>query len=245
MIKKKCVSCKSTKPIEEYNKDRGSSDGYKTYCRECASEQNRRYRERYRKKINKKKRQRYCESKKYSEEKTAKELREGTRTCNECHEKKEITEFYERGNGGFYSICKACHIKATKQYAKENIEQTRAGKIIRENRRIARKKELIDDYTKEEWKSAIDFFDSACAYCGENNVKLTQDHFVALSKGGHYTKENIIPVCFSCNTQKHNFDFYKWYKTRGFYSLDRLNKVESYLNAVKKDNLEPSAPEMV
>lgn len=245
MIEKKCVSCKSTKPLEDYNRDRSSSDGYKTYCRECASEQNRRYRERHREKINKKKRQRYWKSKKYSKERTAKELREGTRMCNECREEKDINSFYKRGNGGFYSICKACHIKKTVRYAKENIEQTRANRIVRENRRLARKKELIDDYTEKDWKSAINYFENACAYCGANDVKLTQDHFVALSKGGHYTKDNIIPACFSCNTQKHNSNFYEWYKTREYYSFDRVNKIESYLNTVKKDNLEPSAPEMV
>lgn len=243
MVEKKCVSCRVVKPLEDFNKNKSSSDGYKVYCRECASEQNRRYREKHREKINRKKRKDYWESKKYSEARTAKELKEGSRLCNVCQKEKPILEFYKRGNGGFYSICKECHIETTTQYANENIEQTRANRIVRENRRLARKKELISDYTNKEWMSAIDYFENKCAYCGNDNVKLTQDHFIALSKGGHYTKSNIIPACFSCNTQKHNFDFYKWYKTRDYYSLDRLIKIESYLDAVKNDNLEPSALE--
>lgn len=249
MNKKECISCKVEKDIAEFNKNKNSKDGYKTYCRECASKQNRVYREKYREKINEKKRKDYWESKKYSEEKTLRELKENTRACNTCGLEKSITDFYKRGNGGFYSICKECHIETTNQYVSENPKRTRKGRVIREQRRRARKSKLINDFTEVEWQACIEYFkndsDKQCAYCGKRTNKLTQDHFIPLSKGGHYTKTNIIPICFSCNTQKHNTDFYDWYETKDFYSVERLEKVEKYLNEMNQDNPEPSEAVML
>ena len=32
----------------------------------------------------------------------------------------------------------------------------------------------------------------------------TKDHVIPISKGGHNTKENIVPACQSCNNKKYN-----------------------------------------
>lgn len=247
---KTCSICKEEKAIGEFNKNKSSADGYKDYCRVCASEQNRRYRERHREKINEKKRADYWESKKNKKERTAKELAERTRVCSVCNTSKKITDFYKRGNGGFYNYCKSCHIKNTNDYRSKNVEQTRKTRIRNEHTRRARKSKLIDDFSEEDWCQAIDYFRSEkgateCAYCGNESVKLTQDHFIPLSKGGHYTKDNIIPVCFGCNTQKHNTNFFDWYPTKEFYSKERLAKVKKYLSQMNHDNLEPSESEMI
>lgn len=249
MRKKVCVSCKEEKTIDEFNKNKNSKDGFKTYCRECASKQNKRYRQKHREKINRKKKIEYWESKKYSEERTLREEEEGTRKCNTCEVEKPIIEFYKRGNGGFYSICKKCHIKTTVAYAENNPERTRKGRIAREHRRRARKEELINDFTSDDWRHCIEYFKGdngkQCSYCGNYTDELTQDHFIPLSKGGHYTKGNIIPICFSCNTQKHNTDFYDWYNTKEFYSIERLEKIEAYINDMSQDNPEPSEVEIL
>ncbi|PIE57672.1 MAG: HNH endonuclease [Desulfobulbus propionicus] len=43
-----------------------------------------------------------------------------------------------------------------------------------------------------------------CYYCdaqvGYSN--LTMDHVIPLSRGGHSTKDNLVPCCKSCNTKK-------------------------------------------
>jgi 5-methylcytosine-specific restriction endonuclease McrA len=53
----------------------------------------------------------------------------------------------------------------------------------------------------DEWKSVLSFFNNRCAYCGKPS-KLNQEHFVPVSKGGTYSKTNIIPACRSCNSKK-------------------------------------------
>ena len=43
-----------------------------------------------------------------------------------------------------------------------------------------------------------------CHYCRRQfrPSELTMDHVIPLSRGGHSTKENIVPCCKECNTQK-------------------------------------------
>lgn len=285
MKKKKCVSCKTEKILSEFNKNKNSKDGHKEYCRECARKQNKRYREKYKDEINEKKRIAYHNSKAYAEEKTLEELQKGNKICTVCKEKKPITRFYKRGNGGFYNYCKDCQSESFERYVQQNREeylrrkresyQRNRDKAIKyfkqyniknsqnnverarvwrkenpdryrelnrqaQQRRMARSKQLIDDFTNEEWEDCKMYFENKCAYCGKDTDNLTQDHFIPLSKDGHYTKTNILPVCGNCNSQKSNTDFIEWYKTKSFYSEQKIKKINHYFNDINYDNSEPS-----
>lgn len=82
--------------------------------------------------------------------------------------------------------------------------------------------------TKEEWNRCNHFFRYSCAYCGKK-APLTHDHFLALSKGGLYIKDNILPACISCNCSKHNESFFTWYPRQKFYSEVRERMILKYL----------------
>ena len=44
-----------------------------------------------------------------------------------------------------------------------------------------------------------------CRFCGETNVKLTIDHIIPTSRGGHPEKKaNLVTACFKCNQQRAN-----------------------------------------
>ena len=68
--------------------------------------------------------------------------------------------------------------------------------------RRARKAELPATLTPEEWEAILLEYDYSCAYCGTNNEPLEQEHKTPLSRGGGYTRDNIVPACKPCNRQK-------------------------------------------
>ncbi len=109
---KRCVTCKQEKSSECFSKDRSSKDGLKLYCKECARMYTAKYRAAHREEINQRKRDAYEREKARKEERTRIQLDRGPKTCSVCGEEKPLSEFYPRGNGGFYARCKACERKA-------------------------------------------------------------------------------------------------------------------------------------
>lgn len=51
-----------------------------------------------------------------------------------------------------------------------------------------------------------------CAYCGKIHLesKLTRDHIVPVSRGGHNTWLNCITACKKCNNEKDNKTLEEW-----------------------------------
>lgn len=96
------------------------------------------------------------------------------------------------------------------------------------HRRRARERSTVHSLTIEQWESASNHFNGKCAYC-DRESPLTQDHFIAVSSGGEYTKDNIIPVCGQCNCSKGARDFFKWYPIQPFYSKVREEKILKFL----------------
>lgn len=80
----------------------------------------------------------------------------------------------------------------------------------------------------KEWKKVIDYFDNECAYCGERDTELEQEHIVPVSKGGKYEMGNIIPACRSCNSSKQNKNIHEWYEQQEFYNGLKLNKIVNF-----------------
>jgi len=62
----------------------------------------------------------------------------------------------------------------------------------------------VGDHTYEEWKELKLKYNNTCLSClkDENEVGITIDHIVPLSKNGTNYIENIQPLCKSCNCKK-------------------------------------------
>lgn len=56
--------------------------------------------------------------------------------------------------------------------------------------------------TGDQWAAMVRRFRGACAYCEVRPERLTQDHVVPISRGGHDTEGNIVPACRPCNLEK-------------------------------------------
>jgi 5-methylcytosine-specific restriction endonuclease McrA len=108
-----------------------------------------------------------------------------------------------------------------KAYREANADKVKAGKRawreanpekarVQGQRRRARKAALPSTFTAKQWKVAKAYFDNQCAYCDKPLKRVHQEHFIPLSKGGGYTRRNIVPSCPSCNLSKNNHDPLDW-----------------------------------
>ena len=104
---------------------------------------------------------------------------------------------------------------------------------VRSERRRSLKKQLLATLTTTQWEQTKKKFNNKCAYCGEK-LSLVQEHFLALSKGGEYTTNNIIPSCVSCNSSKKDKDFFTWYPKFRHYNEKREKFILKYLNYKNK-----------
>lgn len=52
-----------------------------------------------------------------------------------------------------------------------------------------------------EWNEVIHAYGHKCLRCGSPE-RITVDHIIPLKKGGTDTKENVQPLCLSCNCWK-------------------------------------------
>lgn len=109
-------------------------------------------------------------------------------------------------------------------------EADREADRIKHHRKMAKKAGVESSFGVKLWKQCKAHFENKCAYCGKEEP-LTQDHFIPFSKGGSYTKCNIVPVCFLCNSSKQNQDFTLWYKSQEFFDDGKMNKVIEYLRS--------------
>lgn len=78
--------------------------------------------------------------------------------------------------------------------------------------RRTRERKIINTLTSQEWLDILEAYNYRCAYCDvefEVENMPHKDHVIPISKGGHNTKENIVPTCQSCNSKKGNKSNYK------------------------------------
>lgn len=95
---------------------------------------------------------------------------------------------------------------------------------------IARKNKCESTLTKAEYQECLNYFNYADAYTGLPMKTESQDHVIPLSKGGGYTKKNIIPCDRAINASKCNSDMETWYRKQPFFSEERLEKINQWMS---------------
>ncbi len=87
-------------------------------------------------------------------------------------------------------------------------------RAARAQRRRKRRMDRVDhDLSDEQW-AALKQAWGGCAYCGAVDTALQRDCVQALSRGGRYTLDNIVPACRSCNTSKCNDEVTGWLRRK-------------------------------
>jgi hypothetical protein len=69
------------------------------------------------------------------------------------------------------------------------------------------------DLDPAQWSALVDAW-GGCAYCGASDRPLQKDCVMALSRGGRYTLDNIVPACRSCNASKCNDEVTSWMRRK-------------------------------
>lgn len=241
-----CNQCIRELDFSNFHKDSSKKDGLRTICKECTAKTQKQYYESNGDRI-----------KEYSQDyyvRNREEILERTREYAELNPekiRKSKKEYYEKNKEERILYIKGWqeeNPRKTKLY-KEKWKKENPDKIREKNKayysrpevkermnfllhkKRAKMRKLPATLTKQEWSKAKAYFNHKCAYCGSHE-KLTKDHFIPVYKNGGYTKDNIIPVCKSCNCRKNRTDFSEWYPKQEFYCKEREEKVLRYLNGV-------------
>ncbi|MEO5852069.1 MAG: HNH endonuclease signature motif containing protein [Nocardioides sp.] len=93
------------------------------------------------------------------------------------------------------------------------VDRSRRGRAAR--RRKVRMGRVEHDLDAGQW-SALQEAWGGCAYCGATGKPLQRDCVLALSRGGRYTLDNIVPACGSCNASKCNDEVTGWLRRKRF-----------------------------
>lgn len=159
---------------------------------------------------------------------------------NNADSKKESSLKYYKSEKGKKNYLRKTHRQKEngysyfREYQKKNLEKFRNYN----QKRRATERELICNFSQEDWKACLKFFNYCCSYCGmsqsdcQNKFKvgLQQEHVIPVTSGGDYTNNNIIPACKSCNSSKNDKEILGWYRQKDFYSLERERRVFFYLS---------------
>jgi len=89
----------------------------------------------------------------------------------------------------------------------------------------------VEKKSPEQAKARLLAFDNCCAYCGTSLTMFSVefDHVIPSSKEGPDIWANIIPACHSCNSNKTNKNMKEWFKSKPFYSKEKLKKIKTVL----------------
>ena len=166
-------------------------------------------------------------------------LRGGCKECDSQYNEVNKEILIEKRKQ-YYQDNKAIFKARKKKYRQDNAEMcTKSNRRYRQSHLVecnihgqeyfARKQGVPYSFTKAQWEDVKQYFNNSCCYCGEE-VKLEQEHFIALSKGGEYTHNNIIPACQFCNNSKKDRDFFVWYPKYKDYNEKREKIILEFLN---------------
>jgi 5-methylcytosine-specific restriction endonuclease McrA len=91
------------------------------------------------------------------------------------------------------------------------VDRSRKARAARKRKR--RMDNVDNDLSVAQWTSLKNEW-GGCAYCGVTDKPLQRDCVLALSRGGRYTLDNIVPACRSCNTSKCNDEVTSWMRRK-------------------------------
>lgn len=183
IIMKICSTCDEEKDISSFTTKASTEDGLNTQCKACVKEYSRKY---------------------YKKNQT------------KCLERnRSFLKLNPEYHSEYYVENKEEILKKNTTYNKKNRDRinTNAGTWRKKNpnkvssylnKRRTRKQGNGGSYNVGEWQRLKEETGNICLCCGisGNEVTLTVDHVIPISRGGRNCVENLQPLCQSCNSSK-------------------------------------------
>ena len=187
MANKTCTKCRESKPLEQFSRNSRTKDGYRSSCKLCQADYQKKWREANREKL-------AAQKKAYYEANRAKAL-----DCNRA---------WREANKERYAARKKEYLKAYRQTAegraKRRAAQTRYYRLLAEAKSEPYLREEI--FERDGWVCQLcdEPIDPTIRYEDDPGECATIDHVVPLSLGGDDTPANVQAAHGSCNYGKCN-----------------------------------------
>lgn len=230
---KTCKKCHDELPAtsEFWYRDKNTKDSLTYVCKACAKKQSKSYRENNPDIAARAKRS-------WDERNRAKKL-DSARKYRENNKAKvaKINKKYRLANIEKYN-------QNRKKWRANNPQKYKESNQINDNRRRARKRNLPDTFTHQDWLDCLEYFNYTCAVCGSQlrdlfgNVEPHADHWIPLSSElcTGTIPQNMVCLCNACNRQKWAKMPQDWLKEK--YGTKKasaiLFRVETYFASLKK-----------
>jgi len=241
---KVCTHCEEelTATTENFHRNKNNKDGLEFWCKSCKANYLKEYGQKnivkireYQKKWGMENEEKVKVKRKIYELKNVEHIKEQWQIYSNKN-KNNIKAYRDKNkevNSKYNKQYRKEHHEELKEQYKEYYNNHKEIYHLSNQKRKAIKRKLPNTLTMQQWEKIKSDFNNKCAYCGEEKP-LAQEHFIALSKGGEYTVNNIIPVCKSCNSSKRDRNFFEWYHKQDFYNKTKESFVLKYLGYKKE-----------
>ena len=89
--------------------------------------------------------------------------------------------------------------------------------------------ELTPKLAKKRFREHIyEAWNHKCSYCEEFATSL--DHVIPRFKSGSSNRNNLVPACRRCNTDKASTKMEEWYQQQEFFTQVRMDRIKSWMN---------------
>jgi hypothetical protein len=89
--------------------------------------------------------------------------------------------------------------------------------------------EITPKLAKKRFREDIyNSWDHSCAYCGDAATSL--DHIVPRFKSGSSNRNNLVPACRRCNSNKASSEVETWYSQQDFFTQARMEKIKCWMS---------------
>lgn len=197
---KHCGSCDRTLPPEEFHRDKYSGDGLQGKCKECTRITSLK---RYNDNIDYMRKQSLDYYYNHLEE--HRDYNKGWRENNKDRTTENWNRWYKENREDVLEKASQRAIENRDALTKKQREYRKKKPEIHQisaQKRRAKKKNVRNDLTKQQWQAILKAYQYRCAYCGKKKKNLTMDHITPIALNGEHTISNIVPACRSCNSRK-------------------------------------------